>query len=87
MSSGSETSRELPSDAKIEQAIRRVIVDRYKSGNLEDLTVKRVRKAVEQGLDLPEDHLKTDLKWKEKSKEIILHEVVCTNLFIKMVLI
>jgi hypothetical protein len=74
--SDSEDIPALPSDSRIASALRTTVADIFNSGNLEDLTLKRVRKAVEQQLKLPEDFLKTSQEWKEKSKDIVNSEVV-----------
>ena len=69
-------SNDKPPNATIEQALRHAVQSVYQNGNLEDLTVKRIRKSTEKDLDLPEDFLKTDHRWKEKSKVVIQSEVV-----------
>src|ERR1700743_142843 len=74
--SDSEDAPAIPSDSRIASALRTTVADIFNSGSLEDLTLKRVRKAVEQQLNLPEDFLKTSQEWKDKSKEIVNAEVV-----------
>jgi hypothetical protein len=74
--SDSEASVSLPSNPKIEQGLRKVIARFFKSGDLENLTLKRVRKATEDDLDLPEDFFRVNDAWKEKSKGFITAEVV-----------
>jgi hypothetical protein len=74
--SDSEASVSLPSNAKIEQGLRKVIARFFQSGDLENLTLKRVRKATEDELDLPEDFFRVNDAWKEKSKVFITAEVV-----------
>lgn len=66
----------LPSDDELERVLRKVVQDLYKSGNLENLTVKRVRKAAEAQLDVKEGFFRDHGTWKERSKEIIQSEVV-----------
>ncbi|KAK7532891.1 putative transcriptional regulator [Phyllosticta citribraziliensis] len=61
--------------ANMEQALRDEVRRIWDSGNHEGLTVKRVRKAVEEELDLPHDFFKNDDVWKDHSKEIITHQV------------
>lgn len=77
--SDSSLSSVTPSPAAVEQALRNAVQRVYKLGNLEELTVKRIRAAAEQDLDLEEDFFKTDTIWKGKSKNIIESEVVRTN--------
>ena len=76
MSDASSLSASLPTHAELEQALKNVVHDIYKSGDLENLTVKRVRKAAEENLDLEEGFFKNDKTWKDKSKDVILSEVV-----------
>lgn len=77
--SGSEASdavRALPSDARIERQLRDVVRAAFKQQEFDDLTLKNVRAKATTTLSLPEDFLKTDKRWKEKSKEIVRSEVV-----------
>ncbi|MCJ1390876.1 hypothetical protein MMC18_003737 [Xylographa bjoerkii] len=62
-----------PSVKFLEQSLRNAVRDVYKTGDLEELTVKRIRKAVEENLNLQEDFFK-EPAWKDKSKEIIEEE-------------
>lgn len=60
--------------------MRAIVARLYKSGDHSELTVKRVRKAAEVELDLPDDYLKDNADWKSKSKDIIGDEhVSCCN--------
>jgi len=70
--SGSEA--DIPSEATLSLALRDVVVDIYKSGNTDDLTVKRVRARAEAKLGLPDGFFKHE-DWKQKSQELI-HEAV-----------
>ena len=74
--SDSSLSDDPPPDATLEQALRHFVQLLYQSGNLEDLTIRRIRKSVEENLNLQENFFKTDAKWKEKSKMVIESEVV-----------
>ena len=74
--SDSSLSESAPSTAVLEQALRNAVKDVYRSGNLDNLTVKRIRKAVEVDLELGDDFFKNDPAWKEESKTIIQTEVV-----------
>ena len=65
-----------PSATALEGALRRVVKNVYESGNMEELTVKRVRTAAEEQLGLEEGFFKTDEEWKERSKAFISGEVV-----------
>lgn len=69
-----------PSDATLEQALRTTIQRVYKSGRLEELTVKRIRTSVEGELDLQDGFFKNSATWKDKSKDVIQSEVVRVNL-------
>ncbi|MCJ1399309.1 hypothetical protein MMC11_002511 [Xylographa trunciseda] len=62
-----------PSVKLLEQSLRNAVRDVYKRGDLEELTVKRMRKAVEENLKLSEDFFKSPA-WKGKSKQIIEEE-------------
>lgn len=66
----------FPSDAVLEQALRDEVAAVFKSGNMEELTVKRVRLATEKKLGLEEGFFKTTGDWKTRSDEIIKDEVV-----------
>ena len=65
-----------PPAAKLEKSLRDAVRTIYKNGNTDDLTVKRIRKAVETNLLLDEDFFKNDQEWKTASKDIIQSEVV-----------
>lgn len=65
----------LPSEATISRALRDTVIAIHKSGNTDDLTVKRVRTRAEEQLGLPAGFLKTDTSWKRKSHNLI-HEAV-----------
>ena len=77
--STSSLSSGVPADATLEQALRVAVRKVYKSKNLVNLTVKRIRKSVEGDLDLQDDFFKNDPEWKEKSKTVIESEVVRVN--------
>ncbi len=77
MSDSSSLSDAIPSRPALEQGLRNAVQQVYQTGDLENLTVKRVRKIVEDDLELPEDFFKIDATWKERSKELIQAEVVC----------
>ena len=65
-----------PSNAELENALRQAVRQIYKAGNLEELTVKRVRKAAEGILELKEGFFKAHGNWNKKSKDVIQSEVV-----------
>ncbi len=65
-----------PPMAVLEQALRNAVKEVYRSGDLDNLTVKRIRKSVEADLKLQDDFFKNDPEWKEESKIIIQSEVV-----------
>lgn len=66
---------ETPSDRELEVALRHAVQVVYQTGDLEQLTVKRMRKATEEELELPEGFFK-ESTWKDRSKAIIENEVV-----------
>ncbi|PYH75760.1 putative transcriptional regulator [Aspergillus uvarum CBS 121591] len=66
---------DIPSDDALEQALRDTVAEIYKSGKLEELTVKRVRLATEKALKLDEGFFKTQGDWKARSKEVIRDQV------------
>ena len=65
-----------PQASRVEESIRRVIKNIYDSGNLDDLTVKRVRTAAEKELHLPDRWFRDHAEWKDKSAELIKRVVV-----------
>ncbi len=74
----SNESSPVASPAKtgdLEGALRDAVRDVYKKGNLEELTVKRIRKSVEVSLGLEQDFFR-EVQWKDKSKSIIEAEAV-----------
>ena len=74
--SDSSLSNAPPSKAVLKEALRNAVREVYRSGDLDNLTVKRIRKSVEVDLDLQDDFFKCDPAWKEESKNIIQSEVV-----------
>ena len=74
--SSSSLSDGAPSAEVLEQALRDAVRSCYSSGDLDNLTVKRIRSSVEADLDLQDDFFKTDPAWKERSKNVIQSEVV-----------
>jgi hypothetical protein len=74
--SDSESDIAIPDSSKIEKTLRAIVARLYKAGDHEELTVKRVRKAAESKLELPDDFLKENETWKSKSKDIIADEHV-----------
>ncbi|KAJ5220347.1 hypothetical protein N7468_009551 [Penicillium chermesinum] len=77
--SDSESDREhnslTPSDQSLEQSLRDEVAKVFKSGKMEELTVKRVRLAAEKSLGLAEGYFKTTGDWKTRSEKIIKDEV------------
>lgn len=71
----------VPFDKSLEKGLRDEIARIFKSGNMEDLTVKRVRLAAEKKLGLAEGYFKTTGDWKARSEQIIKAEVVRDLLF------
>ncbi|KAJ5998741.1 Transcriptional regulator [Penicillium sp. IBT 35674x] len=64
-----------PSDKQLEKGLRDEVAGIFKSGNMEELTVKRVRLAAEKKLGLAEGYFKTTGDWKARSEQIIKAEV------------
>ena len=67
---------EIPSDRALTEAIREAVQNVFAAGDMENLTVKRVRMAVEEKLDLKEDFFKRDENWSKRSKALIEEESV-----------
>ncbi|KAJ5703843.1 hypothetical protein N7493_010981 [Penicillium malachiteum] len=65
----------VPSDQKLEKGLRDEVAGIFKMGNMEELTVKRVRLATEKKLGLTEGYFKQTEDWKARSEEIIKSEV------------
>ena len=65
-----------PSDRTLTQALRDVVAGIFKSGKMEELTVKRVRLAAEKKLGIEEGFFKDDGDWKKRSDQIIKEEAV-----------
>ncbi|PGG99944.1 hypothetical protein GX51_06050 [Blastomyces parvus] len=72
--SDSLSSAGTPSDEVLEKGLRDTVAAIFKQGNLEQLTVKRVRLATEKALALDEGFYKNDEIWKAKSDQIIKQE-------------
>ncbi|KGO48375.1 hypothetical protein PEXP_041760 [Penicillium expansum] len=65
-----------PSDQTLEKGLRDQVATIFKSGNMEELTVKRVRLAAEETLGLTAGYFKSTGDWKARSENIIKDEVV-----------
>ncbi|CAG7991478.1 unnamed protein product [Penicillium nalgiovense] len=66
----------IPSDQTLEKSLRDQVAAIFKSGNMEELTVKRVRLAAEDTLGLTEGYFKSTGDWKARSENVIKDEVV-----------
>lgn len=64
-----------PSEAVIAKKLCEVVISLYKAGNIDDLTVKRVRTRAEEQLGLLTGFLKST-DWKQRSRDIIVEAVV-----------
>ncbi|KAJ5510445.1 hypothetical protein N7453_002548 [Penicillium expansum] len=64
-----------PSDQTLEKGLRDQVATIFKSGNMEELTVKRVRLAAEETLGLTAGYFKSTGDWKARSENIIKDEV------------
>jgi hypothetical protein len=65
-----------PSDEQLEKALRETVAKIFKTGKMEELTVKRVRLAAEKTLQIQEGFFKSNGDWKARSDTIIKDEVV-----------
>ncbi|PGH11713.1 hypothetical protein AJ79_04736 [Helicocarpus griseus UAMH5409] len=72
--SDSLSSTGIPSDDVLEKGLRDTVARIFAKGNMEELTVKRVRAATEKALELEEGFYKGDEVWKGKSDAIIKGE-------------
>ncbi|CAG8909965.1 unnamed protein product [Penicillium egyptiacum] len=68
-----------PSDQILEKSLRDQVAAIFKSGNMEELTVKRVRLAAEATLGLAKGYFKSTGDWKGRSENIIKDEVAIQN--------
>ncbi|EEQ33273.1 conserved hypothetical protein [Microsporum canis CBS 113480] len=82
--SEARSSSGFPDATAIEQRLRDTVANIFKSGNLDELTVKRVRLATEEKLGLEQGFFKSHNEWKLRSDEIIKNEVVCIFLAFSM---
>lgn len=71
---------DTPSDQVLEKSLRDQVAAIFKSGNMEELTVKRVRLAAEDTLGLTAGYFKSTGDWKARSEDIIKNEVVSLSL-------
>lgn len=78
---GSDSSNSIPSDDRLEKALRNTVANIFRTGKLEELTVKRVRLATETALGLEEGFFKAHEEWKTRSDQIIKDEAVRDALF------
>lgn len=74
--SESQSLASAPADEALEKGLRDAVSQVFKTGNMERLTVKRVRSATEQALSLEDGFFKGHGDWKGRSDEIIKHEAV-----------
>ncbi|KAG5289974.1 transcriptional regulator [Histoplasma ohiense] len=72
--SDSVSSTRIPSDEILEKGLRDTVAAIFKRGNLDELTVKRVRSGTEKALGLEEGFYKNDEVWKARSDQIIKRE-------------
>lgn len=75
-----------PSDARIEKALRAAVQQANDRGELDLITVKTARTSAERTLKLDAGFFKSHETWKDRSKDVIIEEVVrkssvtsCTN--------
>ncbi|KAJ4992357.1 hypothetical protein SVAN01_02066 [Stagonosporopsis vannaccii] len=65
---------ERPSEAAVLEKLRDIVISLHKTGNTDDLTIKRVRMRAEEALGLPNGLLKGP-EWKQKSQTAITDAV------------
>ena len=75
MSDSSLSDPAAPDDSVLELELRKIVQHIYETGNLEQLTIKRVRAAAESNLELEDGFFKQP-SWKDRSKTIIEAEAV-----------
>ena len=70
-----------PSASELDSALRAAVQDIYRTGDFEDLTVRRIRSVVEREKGLSEGFFKSpEAGWKERSKGVIEGAVVSSFL-------
>ena len=74
--SESEVEEGAPSYEALEKALRKDVTEKYKAKDFEELTVKRVRHAVEEKLGLEHGFFRNTGGWKRKSEEVIKDQFV-----------
>lgn len=74
--SASPASTVLPPDQVLVAALRKVVQDGFRAGEVDQLSINHVRAAAEAKLGLRRGCLKGDDRWREESKEIIRAEFV-----------
>jgi hypothetical protein len=70
-----------PASSEIEHTFRRIVRELCHAGDLENLTVKRVRSTAEERLGLPAGFFRQESSWKERSKRFIEAEAVSHLLY------
>ena len=76
----SESFSDTPTAQRLEKGLRDTVASIFRTGNTEELTVKRVRLATEQALGLDEGFFKGHSSWRARSDQIIRDEVVRIDL-------
>lgn len=76
-SSDEETPDDKYSEERLEKGLRSTVASIFRSGKLEELTVKRVRLATETALGLEEGFFKGHEEWKSRSETVVKEEAVC----------
>lgn len=71
-----DSPNSTPSDDRLEKTLRDTVANIFRTGKLEELTVKRVRLATETALGLEEGFFKAHEEWKTRSDQIIKDEAV-----------
>ncbi|CRG88193.1 hypothetical protein PISL3812_05220 [Talaromyces islandicus] len=67
------------SDERLEKGLRDTVASIFRSGKLEELTVKRVRLATETTLGLEEGFFKAHQEWKPRSETVIKEEAAAQD--------
>ncbi|KAL1958957.1 hypothetical protein VTO42DRAFT_3510 [Malbranchea cinnamomea] len=71
----SQSGEDLPADETLERGLRDTVAKLFRTGNTDELTVKRVRLATEKALNLEMGFFKGHEIWKTRSDQIIRDEV------------
>lgn len=69
------TGPSIPPDEAVDNALRNAVTNTFRTGKLEELTVRRMRSAAEGALGLQEGFLRGNAVWKKRSDRVVKGEV------------